>query len=168
MPDDPIDEPVCLRIDFYLPRPGYLLGVKAPQGVIPCAVRPDIDNCCKLILDALNTVWTFGDGFRGIWRDDVIVAKLVTKMVPDKKRAEEGGLKYIGAPGTIPIAMGIPMVYEELKRMREKVQEALQCSLSHTDRGLKGRDTVHLFSNSSSPQAPRRRPVRPYGFVRGT
>jgi len=71
------------------------------------------------------------------------LAKLVTKMVPDKKGAEEGGLKYIGAPGTIPVAMGIPMVYEELKKMKERVSEALQCSRDHTNRELKGRDNVY-------------------------
>ncbi len=71
------------------------------------------------------------------------LAKLVTRMISDKKAEAEGGLKYIGAPGTIPIAMGIPMIYQELKRMKDKVADALQCSQDHTDRQLKGRDTVY-------------------------
>ncbi len=71
------------------------------------------------------------------------LAKLVTKLVPDKKGEEEGRLKYIGAPGTIPVAMGIPMVYEELNKMKDMVQEALQCSYDHTNRQLKGRDSVY-------------------------
>jgi len=71
------------------------------------------------------------------------LAKLVIKMVPDRKGEEEGGLKYIGAPGTIPVAMGIPMVYAELKKMKDKVLEALQCSRNHTSRELKGRDAVY-------------------------
>ncbi len=71
------------------------------------------------------------------------LARLVTRLIPDKKGEEEGRLKYIGAPGTIPVAMGIPMVYEELKKMKGMVFEALQCSHDHTNRNLKGRDNVY-------------------------
>jgi len=71
------------------------------------------------------------------------LARLVIKILPDKKGEIEGGLKYIGAPGTIPVAMGIPMIYEELRKMKDKVQEALQNSRDHTDRKLKGRDNVY-------------------------
>ncbi len=71
------------------------------------------------------------------------LARLVNRLIPDKKGEEEGRLKYIGAPGTIPVAMGIPMVYEELKKMKGMVLEALQCSHDHTNRELKGRDNVY-------------------------
>jgi len=71
------------------------------------------------------------------------LATLVTKMVPDKRGAEEGGFKYIGAPGTIPVAMGIPMVFEELKKMQGKVLKALRHSGSYVQRDLKGRDRFY-------------------------
>ena len=71
------------------------------------------------------------------------LARLVTKLVPEKRGKEEGRLRYIGAPGTIPVAMGIPMIYEELKKMKDMVLEALHCSRDHTNRQLKGRDGVY-------------------------
>ncbi len=71
------------------------------------------------------------------------LARLVTKLIKDKKGEEEGGLKYIGAPGTIPVAMGIPMIYEELRKMKDKVQLALENSFNHANRQLKGRDSVY-------------------------
>jgi len=71
------------------------------------------------------------------------LARLVTKMVPDKLGAEKGSFKYIGAPGTIPIAMGIPMIFEELKRMQRRVHKALRHSGSFLQRNLKGRDRFY-------------------------
>ena len=71
------------------------------------------------------------------------LATLVMKMVPDKRGLEQGGLKYIGAPGTIPVAMGIPMVFEELKKMQAKVLKALRHSGSYVQRDLKGRDRFY-------------------------
>ncbi len=71
------------------------------------------------------------------------LAKLVIKMVPDKKGVEEGGLKYIGAPGTMPVAMGISLIFEELKKMQGKVLKALRHSGSYVQRDLKGRDRFY-------------------------
>jgi phosphate:Na+ symporter len=71
------------------------------------------------------------------------LAQLVTKMVPDKQGGEKGSFKYIGSPGTIPIAMGIPMIFEELKRMQRRVHKALRHSGSFLQRGLKGRDRFY-------------------------
>ncbi len=71
------------------------------------------------------------------------LAKLVTKIIPDKAGAEEGGFKYIGPPGTMPIPMGIPMVFEELKKMQGKVLKALRHSGSYVQRDLKGRDRFY-------------------------
>ncbi len=68
------------------------------------------------------------------------LANLVTKMVPEKAGAEKGRFKYIGAPGTIPVAMGIPMVTEELKKMQARVHKALRHAGSYLQRDLKGRD----------------------------
>ena len=71
------------------------------------------------------------------------LATLVTKIVPDKAGAAEGAFKYIGAPGTMPIPMGIPMIYEELKKMQAKVLKALRHSGSYVQRDLKGRDRFY-------------------------
>jgi phosphate:Na+ symporter len=71
------------------------------------------------------------------------LARLVIKMVPEKQGAEKGSFKYIGSPGTIPIAMGIPMIFEELKRMQRRVHKALRHSGSFLQRNLKGRDRFY-------------------------
>lgn len=71
------------------------------------------------------------------------LAKLVTKMVPEKAGAEKGSFKYIGAPGTMPVAMGITMVFEELKRMQKRVNKALRHAGSYLQRDLKGRDRFY-------------------------
>ncbi|PLX80090.1 MAG: hypothetical protein C0616_09145 [Desulfuromonas sp.] len=71
------------------------------------------------------------------------LASLVTRMVPDKAGEEKSGLKYIGSPGTMPVAMGISMVFEELKRMQGRVHKALRHAGSFTQRSLKGRDRFY-------------------------
>ncbi|PLX91683.1 MAG: hypothetical protein C0619_07225 [Desulfuromonas sp.] len=71
------------------------------------------------------------------------LAKLVIRMVPEKEGAAKVGFKYIGAPGTIPVAMGIPMVFEELKRMQGRVHKALRHAGSFMQRDLKGRDRFY-------------------------
>lgn len=71
------------------------------------------------------------------------LAKLVTKMVPEKAGTEKSSFKYIGAPGTMPVAMGISMVFEELKRMQSRVEEALTHVVEYTRRDIKGRDRIY-------------------------
>ncbi len=71
------------------------------------------------------------------------LAKLVTRLVKETKGGEKGSFKYIGSPGTIPIAMGIPMVFEELKKMQGKVHKALRHSGSYLQRTLKKRDKFY-------------------------
>jgi len=71
------------------------------------------------------------------------LAKLVTKMVPEREGAVRGAFKYIGAPGTIPVSMGISMVFEELKRMQGRVHKALRHAGSYLQRDLKGRDRFY-------------------------
>lgn len=68
------------------------------------------------------------------------LAALVTRVVPEKAGAAKGKFKYIGSPGTIPVAMGLPMVSEELKKMQTRVHKALRHAGSYLQRGLKGRD----------------------------
>ena len=71
------------------------------------------------------------------------LAKLVTKLIPEKAGAEKGSFKYIGSPGSMPIAMGISMVFEELKRMQEAVHEVLINAEKFLQRDLKGRDSIY-------------------------
>ncbi len=71
------------------------------------------------------------------------LAHLVTRMIPEKQGAEKGSFKYIGAPGTMPVAVGIPMIYEELKRMQKRVNKALRHSGSFLQRNLKGRERFY-------------------------
>ncbi|MBE0574557.1 MAG: Na/Pi cotransporter family protein [Desulfuromonadales bacterium] len=71
------------------------------------------------------------------------LARLVTKMVPEKEGAVKGSFKYIGAPGSMPVAMGISMVFEELKRMQGRVHKALRHAGSFLQRDLKGRERFY-------------------------
>jgi phosphate:Na+ symporter len=71
------------------------------------------------------------------------LARLVTKMVPEKEGAVKGSFKYIGTPGSMPVAMGISMVFEELKRMQGRVHKALRHAGSFLQRDLKGRERFY-------------------------
>lgn len=71
------------------------------------------------------------------------LAKLVTKLVPEREEKTRSGFKYIGSPGTIPVSMGISMVFEELKRMQARVHKALRHAGSYLQRDLKGRDRFY-------------------------
>ncbi|MDT8443876.1 MAG: Na/Pi cotransporter family protein [Desulfuromonadales bacterium] len=71
------------------------------------------------------------------------LARLVTRMVPEKEGAVKGSFKYIGTPGSMPVAMGISMVFEELKRMQGRVHKALRHAGSFLQRDLKGRERFY-------------------------
>ncbi|MDX2493393.1 MAG: Na/Pi symporter, partial [Desulfuromusa sp.] len=71
------------------------------------------------------------------------LAQLVIKMIPEKQGAQKGSFKYIGSPGTIPVAMGNTMIFEELKRMQKLVLKTLHHSGSYLQRNLKGRDRFY-------------------------
>lgn len=69
--------------------------------------------------------------------------QLVVKIVPETDGVQHGPFKYIGPPGSIPVAMGISMVFEELKRMQGRVHKALRHVGSLLHRDLKGRDRFY-------------------------
>ncbi len=71
------------------------------------------------------------------------LAKLVTRMVPEKAGEAKGAFKYVGSPGTMPVAMGISMIFEELKRMQEAVHDCLVNADSFLHRDQKGRDRIY-------------------------
>lgn len=61
MPSEPADGPILLRLEFFMPRPEYMLKPSAPQGRVMHTAKPDADNLAKLVMDAMSTVWTIGD-----------------------------------------------------------------------------------------------------------
>jgi phosphate:Na+ symporter len=69
--------------------------------------------------------------------------RLVVRIVPETGGTEKGPFKYIGPPGSLPVAMGISMVFEELKRMQGRVHKALRHAGSLLHRDLKGRDRYY-------------------------
>lgn len=67
-PDSPIDTPITLTINFFLPRPKSMEGKKHDDGCIPCCKKPDADNLAKAVMDCLTQ-----DGW---WKDDSYVYAL--------------------------------------------------------------------------------------------
>jgi phosphate:Na+ symporter len=71
------------------------------------------------------------------------LASLVTRIVAEKQVTATGAFKYFGPPGSMPVAMGISMVFEELKRMQRDVDAALRQVGSLLQRDLKRRDRLY-------------------------
>jgi phosphate:Na+ symporter len=71
------------------------------------------------------------------------LVQLVTKMVREKEVAPKGSFRYIGPPGSMPVAMGISMVFAELTRMQQRVHKALRHVGSLLKRDLKSRERFH-------------------------
>jgi phosphate:Na+ symporter len=71
------------------------------------------------------------------------LASLVTRIVAEKQVAATGAFKYFGPPGSMPVAMGVSMVFEELKRMQRDVDAALRQVGSLLQRDLKRRDRLY-------------------------
>jgi len=61
-PSTPLDGPIELHFIFIVPRPKYLEAKKCPDGLIPCAKKPDYDNLAKGTQDALSNA--------GFWVND--------------------------------------------------------------------------------------------------
>jgi len=72
-PEQPIDAPVLLVVEFHLPRPQRLMRAKDQEEPVGCKSKPDIDNLLKAVMDSLTD-----DGW---WTDDaVVVATSASKM----------------------------------------------------------------------------------------
>ena len=80
------------------------------------------------------------------------LANLVTRIVADREVVAKGAFKYIGPPGSMPVAMGVSMVFEELKVMQRRVDTALQHVGSLLQRDLKGRDRYYSEVKSIEQQ----------------
>lgn len=64
----PLAGPVRLTLDFILPRPKARTRKRGGNPSYPHASKPDLDNLCKSVKDALTKL---------IWHDDSQVAVLV-------------------------------------------------------------------------------------------
>ena len=64
----PLDGPLHLAVEFFLPRPKSLIWKSRPMPQLPHATRPDIDNLLKSVMDAMKGM---------AWRDDTQVSEVV-------------------------------------------------------------------------------------------
>jgi Holliday junction resolvase RusA-like endonuclease len=58
----PHDGPVAIRAEFVFPRPSHMIWKTKAMNRSYKATRPDIDNICKGVLDALNRLAFVDDG----------------------------------------------------------------------------------------------------------
>jgi Holliday junction resolvase RusA-like endonuclease len=65
-PKQPIQGPIRMAITFVMKRPVSLNAKNFSTGRIPYDQRPDTDNMCKCLTDALN----------GFWEDDAQITEL--------------------------------------------------------------------------------------------
>ncbi|HMB16030.1 MAG TPA: Na/Pi cotransporter family protein [Pelovirga sp.] len=72
-----------------------------------------------------------------------LLANLVIKLVPDRAGGPKGSFRYIGAPGSMPVALGVTMVYEELKKMQGRAHKALRHAGSFLQRDLKNHEKFY-------------------------
>lgn len=71
-PQQPISEPIELKLTFQMPRPKSL-----KKGTIYHTKRPDLDNLIKAVLDALTQA--------GMWADDNLIYNMqANKIYSDK------------------------------------------------------------------------------------
>jgi len=66
-------KPICMDITFFMPLPRKK---KISNYPLYHVQRPDIDNLCKLILDAATGV---------LWQDDKVISKLIAQKIYDGK-----------------------------------------------------------------------------------
>jgi Holliday junction resolvase RusA-like endonuclease len=57
----PLAGPICLSVQFLMPRPKVMIWKTKEMPRVPCAKRPDADNLIKTIEDSLNNIAYFDD-----------------------------------------------------------------------------------------------------------
>ncbi len=62
IPWEPLECPVAMELEFYLPRPQDLMRKRDPEGPVPHTKAGDIDNFIKAVMDCLTQL--------GLWHDD--------------------------------------------------------------------------------------------------
>ena len=81
-PSTPLEVPVCVSIEFHLPRPKRLTRRSDPAGIVWSISKPDIDNLAKAVLDALVQ-----DGW---FVDDSLIVELHARKVYHPKAGVPG------------------------------------------------------------------------------
>ena len=81
-PSKPIERPVMLCVEFFMPRPLRLQRRQDPEEAILMTAKPDVDNLLKAIMDALTD-----DGW---WDDDALVCTVVASKSYAAKNASSG------------------------------------------------------------------------------
>lgn len=67
-PKEPLDCPLHVRVDLFLPRPKSRSRKCDPDGPVPCVSKPDLDNLAKAVIDCLTQL--------GWWRDDSVITSM--------------------------------------------------------------------------------------------
>jgi len=85
----PMEGPVTVRVEAHHSRPGKLRRKKDPRCAFHACRKPDLDNVCKLALDALTKA--------GVVRDDTQVAVLVASRwwLPIDWQGQDVGLERV-------------------------------------------------------------------------
>lgn len=81
-PKHPFDDAVSVRLFFYMPRPQRLLRPRDPDGTLPFASKPDLDNLAKSTIDAMTDA--------GWWRDDCQIVDLHCLKLYARKDGQPG------------------------------------------------------------------------------
>jgi Holliday junction resolvase RusA-like endonuclease len=68
----PIEQPVIVYFTAYRKRPKSMC-TKSKSAIQICAVKPDLDNVCKIVLDSLVKA--------GVLKDDNIVCELICRKL---------------------------------------------------------------------------------------
>lgn len=79
-PAEPLITPLCLHLEFYMPRPKAHFLRNNLRGTAPIyhIGKPDSDNLAKAVMDALSQL--------NFWRDDALVCHLIIRKVYDYGR----------------------------------------------------------------------------------
>lgn len=85
-PEQLITSPIALNVGFFITRPKSHFGTGKNADKLRlnvsnfCTTKPDIDNYCKFVMDALNGIY---------WKDDSIIVHLAAyKVYHDVPRTE--------------------------------------------------------------------------------
>lgn len=84
LPETPLEMPLLLHLEFYFPRPKghYYSGKRASvlRNASPGyhTGKPDVDNACKAVMDALTIL--------RMWRDDAQICHLIARKLYDDGR----------------------------------------------------------------------------------
>ena len=94
-PPEPLEGPLRVDVDWYLPRPKTRLRKKDHDGPIWCAKKVDRDNLDKAVLDALTMV--------GFWVDDSQARTGTPRVMEHRKGGRPGAVIRIRRAEPYPV-----------------------------------------------------------------